>query len=345
MRTPLPRGSSAGLVIAVVAAFTFGTSGSFAEPLLKAGWSPAAAVTVRALTGGILLAPLAAVLLRGRWRTLWTARWRILAMAMIGVAGTQLAYFAALETVPVGTAILLEYMAPLLLVAFAWATTRRIPQLVVLAGSAIALVGLILVVAPGGGKAPATIGILFAVLAMIGCAVYYVVAAAPSDGLPPVAYATASLLIGGVVLGVVGASQLVPFEMTFGTVRMFGGTEPWWLPVLAIGLISTAIAYTTNITASELLGSRLASFLGLLEVVAATFYAWILLGQALALPQLLGGALILAGIAFVRAERKPEPEPEPARAAALSGADASPRTTASAGNTRPPKPARLGGES
>ena len=52
-----------------------------------------------------------------------------------------------------------------------------------------------------------------------------------------------------------------------------------------------------------MLGSRLASFVGLLEVVAATFYAWLLLGEKLGLLQLLGGALILVGIGFVRSEK------------------------------------------
>ena len=67
--------------------------------------------------------------------------------------------------------------------------------------------------------------------------------------------------------------------------------------------VATAIAYATSIAATEMLGSRLASFVGLLEVVAATFYAWLLLGEQLALSQLLGGVLILVGIGFVRSEK------------------------------------------
>jgi drug/metabolite transporter (DMT)-like permease len=59
-----------------------------------------------------------------------------------------------------------------------------------------------------------------------------------------------------------------------------------------------------------MLGSRLASFVGLLEVVAATFYAWLLLGEQLSVPQLLGGVLILIGIGFVRSE-KTDPPIEP----------------------------------
>jgi drug/metabolite transporter (DMT)-like permease len=295
--------TSLGLIVAVIAAATFGMSGAFIKPLLEAGWSPAAAVTVRALTGGIALAPVAVFSLRGSWPSIWRARWRVLAMGLVGVAATQLVYFAALQRIPVGTAILIEYMAPLLLVAWVWAASRRMPKAVVLIGSVVAVVGLVLVVSPGGRGGFDPLGLMFAVLATIGCAVYYVVAARPSDGLPPVALAASGLLIGGAVLGIIGALGVVPFTATFGEAHLLGAAVPWWLPLLIVGVFATAVAYAASITASEMLGSRLASFAGLLEVVAAALYAWILLGERLSIPQLIGGVLILVGIGFVRSDK------------------------------------------
>jgi len=295
--------ASAGLVFALIAAATFGTSGALIKPLLEAGWSPAAAVTVRVLTGGVVLAPFALLTLRGRWDAVWRGRWRILGMAAVGVAGTQLVYFAAIQRIPVGTGILIEYMAPLLLVAVAWIRTRHAPKAVVLVGSVIALAGLVLVVSPGGSGSFDTLGLVFALLAMVGCAVFYVISARPGDGLPPIALAAAGLLIGGILLGVTGLVGLVPFTASSADVSMFGNDVAWWVPLVAVGVISTAVAYATSITASGMLGSRVASFAGLLEVVAATFYAWLLLGERLTIPQLLGGALILVGIAFVRSEK------------------------------------------
>jgi drug/metabolite transporter (DMT)-like permease len=306
--------TSLGLVIAILAAATFGMSGAFIKPLLEAGWSPAAAVTGRALIGGIVLLPFALFALRGRWSALWRSRWRVLLMAFIGVAGTQLLYFSAVQRISVGTAILIEYMAPLLLVAFAWAWTRRMPKAVVLVGSVIALVGLVLVVAPGGSAAPDFLGLVFAIAAMIGCAVYYVIAAQPSDGLPPVALAAVGLLIGGIVLGLVGLTGVVPFSMRFADVPMFGTDVAWFVPLLIVGVSATGFAYAASITASEMLGSRLASFMGLLEVVAATIYAWALLGEDLSILQLIGGVLILGGIAFVRSEKSANAPVEPSSA-------------------------------
>jgi drug/metabolite transporter (DMT)-like permease len=310
--------TTVGLVIALIAAASFGTSGAFIKPLLDSGWSPASAVTFRVLIGAVVLLPFTLVSLRGSWRALWRARWRLLLMALIGVAGTQLVYITAISLVPISTAILIEYMAPLLLVAFAWIRSRKLPKAVVLIGSAVALAGLVLVVGPDGHGGVNILGIIFACLGAVGCAVYYVIAAKPSEGLRPVALAGSGLVIGGLALGAVGLTGLVPFAISFRDVQLLGTSAPWWVPLLVVGVVATGIAYAASITASEVLGSRLASFMGLLEVVFAALYAWLLLGQNLTIPQLIGGVLILGGIALVRAEKVDVPiEPVPHRVAAI----------------------------
>jgi len=294
-----------GLGIALVAAVSFGTSGALIKPLLEAGWSPAAAVTARALTASVVLAPLAAVSLRGHWRALWRGRWRVLGMGVIGVALTQLAYFAAIQTIPVSTALLVEFLAPLLLVGYAWARSRKAPRAGVLLGCALAVGGLLLVIGPGAIQAVNPLGLVFAFSAAIGCAIYFLIAARPSEGLPPVALASSGLVVGGIVLAVLGATGILPFTATFGDLPLFGGIAPWWVPLLVVAVVSTGLAYVAGITATAALGSRLASFVALLEVVFASLFAWLLLGEALSVIQLLGGALILAGIAAVHGERAP----------------------------------------
>lgn len=307
--------TTVGLVFGLLAALAFGMSGAFIKPLLEAGWSPAAAVTVRALLGGLVLLPVALVALRGRWDAVWRGRWRIAAMGFIGVAGTQLVYFASLQRIPVSTAILVEYMAPILLVLFVWATTRHVPKVVVLVGSVVSIAGLVLVVSPGAEGALDVLGLIFAALAAIGCAIYYVVAARPSDGLPPVGLAALGLLLGGVSLGLVGVTGLVPFTFSTSDVIMAGAQVPFWIPLLLVAVIATGFSYAASITAAEKLGSRLASFVGLIEVVAAAVYSWLLLGEALTLVQILGGVLILVGIGFVRSEKQIV---EPAEGSALT---------------------------
>lgn len=312
-----------GLAAMILSAVSFGTSGAFIKPLLEAGWSPAAAVTVRALTGSVVLLPFVLFALRGRWSALWRARWRVLGMGLVAVAFTQLAYFAAISRIPVSTALLIEYQAPLLLVLWVWITTRRLPRPTVLLGSALAVGGLVLVIGPGALRAVDPVGLGLAFAAAIGCAVYFVVAARPADGLPPVALAGSGLLLGGLVLAVVGLTGVLPFDTVGGDVPLLGGAAPWWAPLGVVAIAGTAIAYATGIAGSARLGSRLASFLGLLEVVFASIFAWLVVGESLTLLQMFGGVLILAGIASIPGEQpavaaaaEPEAErgahPEPA---------------------------------
>ncbi|MEV6303210.1 DMT family transporter [Actinoplanes sp. NPDC051861] len=308
---------SAGFAAAVVSAASFGTSGAFIKPLLESGWSPAAAVTVRALAGGLLLLPFVLFSLRGRWDALWRARWRIAAMGAVAVAFTQLAYFAAISRIPVATALLVEFLAPVLLVLWAWASTRRVPKPMVLLGSVLAIGGLVLVIGPGALQAVDPLGLAMAFAAAIGCAVYFAVAARPSDGLPPVALAGTGLLLGGMVLGIAGAIGLVPLAVRFGDVPLLGSPAPWWVPLSVVAVFATALAYASGIFGSSRLGSRLASFVGLLEVVFASIFAWVVVGEQLTPLQMAGGALILGGIASIpgespvtAAEDNPLPQPQ-----------------------------------
>jgi drug/metabolite transporter (DMT)-like permease len=305
--------TSAGLVAAAVSFISFGTSGAFVKPLLEAGWSPAAAVTARAFTAGIVLLPFVIVSLRGRWAVVRQAKWSVLGMGVVGVAITQVLYFAAIQRIPVATALLIEFLAPLLLVGFTWAVSRRMPARVVLVGSVLAVGGLVLVIGPGAIRAVDPIGLAAAFGAAIGCAIYFVIAARPNNGLPPVALAGTGLLLAAPVLAIVGATGLLPFTATFDDLPLFDTTAPWWVPLLVVAVIGTALAYASGITASGILGSRLASFVALLEVISASLFAWLLLDEQLTPLQFVGGALILGGIASVHAERQPtDPLPEPA---------------------------------
>ncbi|WP_448004118.1 EamA family transporter [Agromyces bauzanensis] len=296
-----------GIALGLAAGLAFGAGGAIVKPLLESGWSPGAAVLFRVTVAAVLLAVPGLVALKFDLRPLWRAKWTVLVYAVIAVAGVQLAFYTAIARIPVSTALLIEYLAPVALVLFAWVRTRRVPQLVVLAGSVVAIAGLVLVVGPAGGALD-PFGVVIAGVAMLGVAVYYVLGERDDLGVPPIALAAAGLLIGAVVLGIAALTGLVPFEAAFIDVDFLGGTAPWWVPVLMVAAISTAFAYVAGIQAIRLLGTRLSSFLGLSEVIFAAVVAWALLGEAIGPVQSIGGLLILGGIVLVRLERRaPDP--------------------------------------
>jgi drug/metabolite transporter (DMT)-like permease len=104
---------------------------------------------------------------------------------------------------------------------------------------------------------------------------------------------------------------------------VLGNVVPWWVPMLVVGVVATALAYGAGITGSAMLGSRLASFVGLLEVAAAGAWAWLLLGEELTALQLVGGVLIVAGIVAVRFDARADALPS-GPAAATEGQPSAP---------------------
>jgi drug/metabolite transporter (DMT)-like permease len=292
------------LFLAVASAAAFGTSGPFVKPLLEAGWSPASAVAVRAGFGALVLLIPALIALRGRFRML-VSRWRlIVTYGIVAVVGSQVFYFAAIERLPVGVALLIEYTAPILLVLLAWARTRMTPPALTMVGAVVSIGGLVLVVKPSGVDGLDILGVMFALTAAVCVAGYFLISARPTGDLPPVVLICSGLFTGAVALMVVGVTGLVPFTFSFAPVLLLGAEGVWWIvPMGVVVLVATAFAYLAGILSAAKLGSRVASFIGLLEVLFAILFAWWLLGEVPTVLQGLGGALIVAGIVLVKMER------------------------------------------
>jgi drug/metabolite transporter (DMT)-like permease len=106
---------ASGLGLAVLSASSFGLSGSLAGGLMAAGWSSAAAVAVRILLAAVVLVPVAAMQLRGRWSLLRGNLPLVTTYGLVAVAGCQLAYFTAVARIPVGVALLIAGVVALML--------------------------------------------------------------------------------------------------------------------------------------------------------------------------------------------------------------------------------------
>src|SRR4051794_24557857 len=297
-----------GLVLAVATAMSFGLSGSIARGLLDAGWTAGAVVLARLAIGALVVAPLAARALRGRWSALRANAGFVLLFGAIPVAGAQFAYFSAVERMDVGPALLIEYTAPAAVVIWLWLRHGERPGALTVAGAAVAAVGLVLVLDLVSGADLAPGGVLWALIAMVCAASYFVLAATPRPGLPPIALAGAGLATGALVLAACGAVGVLEMRATAASPVYAGSAVAWWAPLIALGVVTAGLAYCTGIAASRRLGARLSSFVALLEVVAGVTFAWLLLDQLPGPLQLAGGALIVAGVVVVKLGERPAKE-------------------------------------
>lgn len=290
-----------GIAVALVSAATFGIAGALAKPLLLAGWSPATVVLLRVAGGVVVLWPLVIWSMRGRWSRLPSNLPGVAAFGVVGVAGSQLAYFSAVEHLDVGVALLLEYFAVVLIVGWLWLVHGQRPDRLTAAGVVLAVLGLVLVLGLLSGIQVSGVGVLWALLAAVGLAVYFMMSAQQShDCLPPIAFAAFGLLTGGMALGTAGLLGLVPMRVGASMVEVSGAMVRWWIPVALLAVFAGAVAFSSGIAAARAVGARLASFLGLTEVLFAVGFAWFLLGEQPTAVQVLGGVLIVSGVVAVR---------------------------------------------
>jgi drug/metabolite transporter (DMT)-like permease len=167
-------------------------------------------------------------------------------------------------------------------------------------GAVLAVVGLVLVLDLLSGADLDPVGVAWALVAMVWAACYFILSAREAGALPPLVLAAGGLLTGAVALVVAGWIGVVPMRWS-GRAAAYDGTEvPWWVSVLGLGVVTAAFAYVTGIAASRRLGSRLASFVALLEVLFALLFAWLLLDELPAPVQFGGAAVVLAGVVLVK---------------------------------------------
>ncbi|GAB3796895.1 EamA family transporter [Micromonospora zhanjiangensis] len=319
-----------GLILALLSALSFGTSGTFAHSLLEAGWSAEAAVIARVGIAALVLVAPAVWSLRGRWQTVRGNLRLIGLFGALGVATAQACFFNAVRYLPVGVALLLEYLGVVLVVGWLWLVRGQRPGRLTLVGSAVALVGLVLILDLTGAGRPDPVGVLWGLGAAFGLAGYFVIASRADTGVPAVAMASGGMAVGALLLTVLGLLRVLPLHATFGEVTFAGQRTSWLVPILGLSLVAAAFAYVTGVVSVRMLGAHLSSFVGLTEVIFAVLIAWLVLNELPTAIQLLGGALIVAGVALVRlAELRTD------RTAAPSVPDAPPAQPALVGDGRP----------
>ena len=292
--------ASPALLLALISAAAFALSGSFAKSLFDVGWSPGAAVAAR--IGGaaaVLLIPVIVTLVRN-WAAVKGSLGRVAIYGVVPIALCQLFYFNAVQHLSVGVALLLEYLSPVLLVGWAWAMTRQRPRVLTIIGAVSAMAGLVLVLDLAGSQKVSVEGILWGLAAAVCSALYFIMSARSGDNVPPILMAGGGMAVGAVMIIGLGIAGILPMAFTFEN-PVFAGTQVHWLiPVLGLVLITTVFAYVVGIVSTRGLGSKVASFVALFEVLFAVVWAWILLGELPRAIQLLGGAAIMGGVVLVR---------------------------------------------
>ena len=288
-----------GLLALLLSSAAFGTSGPFAKSLIEAGWSPPLVVFLRMLGAALVLLPFALRPLVRHWRVVRANAPLVVSYGLLAVGAAQLGYFQAVQRLPVGVALLLEFLGIVLVVLVMWFISRITPHRLTFVGIVLSLGGLALVLDVVGADTPDLVGVAWGLFSAVGLAGHFLLAGRPNP-VPSIAFAALGLATGALALGVLGLVGLLPMHAGAATVTLSGSEAPSWLAFAELIVLAAAIAYVLGIIGARRLGSTVASFVGLTEVLFAILFAWLLLGELPRPVQLLGGALILGGVVAVR---------------------------------------------
>ncbi len=313
------QGRGLGLGLALASAMAFGGSGVAAKPLIEAGLDPLHVVWLRVAGAALVMLPVA-----WRHRRLPPRRPALLAgFGLLAVAGVQACYFASISRIPVGVALLVEYLAPALVLGWVRFVQRRPVTRAAALGVVLAVAGLACVVEVWSGLSFDAVGLLLA-LGAACCQVGYFVLSdqgsdAGADAPDPLGVIAYGLLVGTAVLTAVARPWRMDWSVLAGGADLDGSTVPAWLLLGWIVLVATVVAYVTGVLSVRRLSPQVAGVVACLEAVIATALAWVVLGEHLSAPQIVGGAVVLAG-AFIAQSSAPAKEAGVAGAAEADGA-------------------------
>ncbi|MER6345056.1 DMT family transporter [Streptomyces sp. NPDC001532] len=274
-----------GIALLVLAGVLWGTGGLAGSILAsRTGLGPAAVAAYRLLTGGVLITGYA--LVTGRLAGAPRDPRGLFRIATTGLllAGFQAAYFAAVAATSVGLATLTTMVAvPILITAGTALLDRRRPTRRAVVSLAIAVAGLVLLIGSPTAGAHRLAGTGLALLAAAGFAVLSLDRRKTLPGLDGITTIGLGFLAGGLLL--------LPVALTAG---MSIPAHPAAIgAVLFLGLVPTAVAYSSYLTGLRHAGPKAAVIAVLLEPLTATLLAAFVRHEQMTGPQMLGALLIL----------------------------------------------------
>ncbi len=294
----------------VASAILFGVNGTVSKLILEAGLSAPQLTLLRAVGAWTGLLMLAAIVRPGI-RRLRVRRGELPLLITYGLAGfffVPMLYFVAITHLPVGIALLFEYMAPLMVALWARFGQKQQVKNRLWYGLALSVAGLACVAEVWQGSMQLSgIGVAAGLGAAVLLCFYYVLGArgvAERDTISLTWWAFGVSALAGLILAAVrNGTHVFPYHI-FG--RSSRGVPVWALVAyLIIG--GSMASYLLVAAALRHLPPTSVGIIGMLEPVVASGVAWIALGERLTVAQLIGGSLVLAGVGVAETARTAGP--------------------------------------
>jgi len=295
-----------GYVYALLAAVLFGANGSVTRVVMESGLTALQLTQFRVLGTAIIAGAILLVVDRGAFRL--TGR-KLLVMLVLGIAGVallQATYALAIQLLPIGITLLIEYLAVLIvpIIAFFFLKEKVRARLWVAIG--LVLVGLVFVAQIGSGSLN-PVGVLMALAAAASLTIYFIVGERQVGATSPLAVAFWTTGIASVFWAFFsGWWQIDP--AIFGEQVSLSGNlaaivVPVWMPLAWNVLLGSFAPFLLSFFALKHLSATAAGVVAASEVLFAFVVAWLWLGEGLDGVQIIGASIVLVGIILAQTAR------------------------------------------
>lgn len=313
-RTNRPRLGYALVMIGVVA---FSINAGVSRLVLDGSINSWTLAMLRALGGALLLFML--VLVMRRDLVIGRKDWpRLLLYGLIGLGLLQSLYFEAIDRIPIGLGILIEFLAPLWVALWARFVQKQNVRRTLWPALAITFIGLALV---AGAQLSSLdpIGLACAFGASACFAVYFIVGerlVGEYDSFVVSFWGFTVAAVGWALASLVIPMITEPWEVDFAAevnlpAAIGGAIVPIGMLVLWVLVMGTVLPFATETTAMQWIPATVVSVLAMLEPIGAALVGWWWFGEQITLIQVVGAALVLGGITMAMLSRAEHPTPAP----------------------------------
>jgi drug/metabolite transporter (DMT)-like permease len=296
-----------GYLMVATAATLFAVNGVVSKVIEETGFSSQRLTEVRSTGAFLGLALIVAVTHRDAVRT--NARELVLfaALGIGGLALVQWSYFYAIHRLPIGEALLVQYVAPLLVALWAWLVYHEAVRRRIWIALALSLGGLVLIVRLWHVHKLDGLGLAAAGLACISYAFYVLVAEQGVKRRNAISLSAWGFLFATLFWAVAQPWWSFPTRFFHGDASLLGHLEsvhlPIWLLVAWMVVLGTIVPFVLVVGALRHVSATRVGIVAMLEPVVAILVAWVWLGETLTQVQLIGATLTLTGIVLAQTSR------------------------------------------
>jgi len=296
-----------GYAMVMTAATLWAVNGTVSKVILTTGLSSLRLAEVRS-TGAFVL--LALALAATRPETLRIRRRELPYFIVFGVGGLALVqwfYFLAIHRLQIGIALLIQYIAPVLVALWARYVLHEPVRRRIWLALALALTGLALVVEIWSGLSLNAAGVAASLGAAGSYALYILMAEHRIGERDPISLVCLGFLFAAILWAVLRPWWSFPGHVVGEDVSLHGHLSSLHLPVWSLMawmiLLGTIVPFGLLVGALRHISATRAGIVAMLEPVAGTLVAWAWLGESLAGLQLVGAAIVLASIFLAQSAR------------------------------------------